>query len=283
MADHLWKVADRDADFALAEKLARSILEWETSACKHIDMSALHRLNRQDQQKVRFMAIATSRLADTLRESQNSDCVNLNYEALRLYRAIDDPVDAAIRLFNMGHVFKNVRSVRDLSKSAQYYKEAYDAYPDYDQLAKAQCLGQLAAVSLELMREAFASGAPQPVALKHLNAAIENYEMALELTPIDADVSLAQTHNQLGVAYLHSKTEHLKSLEHFKKATYYFDMAEEWLASAGSRINAAQILEMLARPDEAREYAAEAERLYEAVGYKGAELAQAKRMLGRTG
>jgi tetratricopeptide (TPR) repeat protein len=279
VVDHLWRVADRNKDLSKAERLARSVLAWEESRCKEIKSKTHEQMSVQDRQSLQFLAIATSRLADTLRDRGSPECLDLNDEALRLYRSIDDRVGVAIRLFNLGHVFKNVKSLRDLSKSAHYYSEAHEAYPEYDKMARSQCLGQLGSVSLELMREALGSKAPESSSLRHLNEAIEYYEASLDLKPSDAIMDLALTHNQLGVAYLHSKTEQLKSLEHFRMAISYFDAAKEWLLSAGARLNAAQILEILSRSQEGKQFALEAVNLYESLGYDGPELARAKRML----
>ena len=48
---------------------------------------------------------------------------------------------------------------KDLGKAADYYTAAYNSYPDHDGLARGQCLAQLGAVSLELLRDSQENGA----------------------------------------------------------------------------------------------------------------------------
>ncbi len=277
--DHQWRMIFDSGDLVQAETLARSILEWETSNSATIDQTHPDRLSPNEIQQLRFLAIATSRLADVLREANNPACVSLSEEAIRLYRTIGDGVGESIRLFNLGHAFKNIPALRDLTKAAEYYAAAYKSYPEYDALARAQCLAQLGSVSLELLQDSLQNGAAEAVMSNHLDKAINYYETALQIEPPDAIANLAQTHNQLGVAYQYSRTEQLKALEHFKKAIHYFNESDEWFGAAGAYLNAAQVLLRLSKPHDAKDYTTEALRILQSASYSGPELSQAQSML----
>ena len=277
--DHQWRMMFEKGELVEAETLARSILAWESSYSAKIDQTNPGQLTPGEIQQLRFLAISTSRLADVLREGNDPACVSMSEEAIRLYRLISDGVGEAVRLFNLGHAHKNVPALRDLAKAADYYSAAYNSYPDHDALARGQCLAQLGAVSLELLRDSQDKGEAEAVVLNHLNDAIRYYETALELEPADAIANLALTHNKLGAAYQYSRTEQSKAAEHFKKAVHYFAECGQWFGQAGACLNAAQVLLRFADPHQAKDYASEGLRILELSHYFGPELARAKSML----
>ena len=119
--DHRQRVAYRRKDLSTAEILARTIVDHERSQCVALDPANVATLTASENTQLRSLAIAIGRLADVLRDTEDSGCVDLNEEALGLYRAVEDRVGVSVRLFNLGHVYKNVSGIRDLTKSAQYY------------------------------------------------------------------------------------------------------------------------------------------------------------------
>jgi tetratricopeptide (TPR) repeat protein len=277
--DHQWRMMFEGGDLVEAEVLARSILDWETTHSAKIDQRNPDRLTPSEIQQLQFLAISTSRVADVLRAANDPACVSMSEEAVRLYRTISDNVGVSIRLFNLGHAFKNVPALRNLEKAAHYYDAAYNSYPDHDALARGQCLAQLGAVSLELLTDSQEKGAAEAVMLHHFEDAINYYQRALELEPPDAIANLALTHNQLGAAYQYSRTEQSKAVEHFKKAMQYFAQSGQWFGEAGACLNAAQVLLRLAKPHDAKDYASEGLKILELANYSGPELARAKNIL----
>ncbi len=281
VVDHKLRIAYRRRDLTEAERLARAIIVWERRECEQIKLEDPPRLNPSEKKKLRDLAIATARLADILRDKGNTGCLGLNEEALHIYRAIEDRIGVSIRLHNMGHVFKNVPRLRDLDKAARYYSQAYKSYPEQDRLARAQCLGQLGAVSLERLQEGINTGKSEHDLLIHLNAGIKYYRTALQMEPPDAVPDLARTHGQLGLAYHFSKTEQTRSLHHFEQSVRYFDLSGEWFESAEVRMNAAQVLTSLSRFDEALVYVDEAIGIFESIKNTGTQLAYAKRLASK--
>jgi len=253
----------------------------ERRVCRNIKLDRPEVLSAREKQKLQFQSIAIGRLADILRDKGDPECLTLNEDAIHLYRIIDDKVGPPIRLFNLGHVFKNIAELRDLDKAAMYYTASYESYPELDHLARAQCLGQLGAVSIARVEGGSKSGLGRAQMLKHLNRGIEYYEAALEMFPPDATINLAITHNQMGAALRFSKTEQSKALSHFKQAIRLFDQAQEWLEAATTRVNAAQMLAPPSRKHEALEFVNEAIKIFEFIGYDGAHLAHAKRLIAK--
>ena len=261
--DHRQRIAYRGKDMATAEKLARAIVAVEGARCADFKDQDSERLSYSQRASLRSLAIATGRLADVLRDQDNPECAALNEEALNLYKSAGDRLGISIRSFNLGHVYKNVPRLRDLDKAAQYYQEAYESYPEFDNLGRAQCLGQLGAISLERFKQCLAVEGEDDLLLKHFSDAVNYYETALEMEPADAVSNRGTSHNQLGIAYKYLIPEQERAFEHFRMAAQYFAASGEVFENAGARLNAAQVLEGLGRFDEAREYAREALALFE--------------------
>jgi tetratricopeptide (TPR) repeat protein len=205
--------------------------------------------------------------------------VQLNYEALRIYRLVEDGPGISIRFFNLGHVYKNIAELRDLKKAARYYRKAYNSYPERDRLGRAQCLGQLGAVSLALVEEGTEAHAEQTSLWRNLKAAIGYYLSALEMMPQDAIIDIGRAHNQLGAAYRYLTSERKKALTHFKAAARYFEAAGESFENAGARMNAAQLLRSESRLDEAYAYTIEAIQILRQSNYRGPYLTLATKLL----
>jgi len=281
--DHCLRIVYRVGDLKQAESIARRILRWERAACRTIRKKPVKALSPAERQKLQFLGIAVGRLADIKRDMGDAACLKLNRESIRIYRTLQDRAQLSVRLFNLGHVFKNVPQLRDLDEAASYYTEAYNSYPERDHLARAQCLGQLGALSLARLEEGAESGLPERQLLQHLNDSVHYYEDALSMIPSDAIIDLARVHNQLGAVLRFSKSEHLRAVDHFKKGIAFFDVALEWLESAIARVNVAQMLAILSRKEEAQEFVKDAIAIFESVNYSGPYLQHARKLIGKGG
>ena len=196
--------------------------------------------------------------SDILQERHDPDCLGFNERALAVYTRINDRVGIPIRLFNLGHVFKNIAAHRDLAKAEEYYAKAYDSYPEQDDVSRVQCLGQLGSIALERLKDELKGKKRQAVLHKHRDAAVGWYKRALNGTPQGDLLGLANVHNQLGVAYQYLADEQDTAFEHFRLAIEYFDQAGESYEAAAARNNAAQVLQTSHRIEEALVLAREA-------------------------
>src|SRR5262249_38248527 len=140
---------------------------------------------------------------------------------------IDDRAGVSIRLFNLGHVFKNIPQLRDLSKARTYYEAAYESYPEHDEVSRVQCIAQLGSVALQHLKDELGGKNRPEVLSEYLDSAIESYEAVLRRTRADDILGLAHVHNQLGVAYQYLEDEQEAAFEHFRVAIESFDRAGE--------------------------------------------------------
>jgi tetratricopeptide (TPR) repeat protein len=236
-----------------------------------------------ENKRLQNLAIATGRLADILREKNDPTCIQLNEEAITLYQRIEDRVGTSIRLLNLGHAFKNIRSIEDLDKAEDFYRKTFDSYPETDSLARAQALGQIGAVYLKRVEKRSQRTINSGKAHEELDNAIACYEAALELLPQDAFNDLIIVHNQLGASYRFYRDGQETALDHFKRAMRFADNLGDQMMSAGTRSNIALILHNLSRNQEAGIYAAEALTLYEDIDPKATLIPQLKEFIAEGG
>lgn len=252
-------------DFSLAERYARVVLEAEERAAAPLEGIPAHLLTPAQTKQLQSVAIALSRVADILREQNHPDCLEFNERALALYSYIDDGVGRSIRLFNLGHVFKNIGELKDLQKAESYYAAAYESYPEHDEVSRSQCVAQLGSVALQHLKfELDGDRRPQMLS-EYLDSALDYYQTVLQLTRADDILGLADVHNQLGVALQYLEDEQESAFEHFRLAIQFFDRAGESYEAASARNNAAQTLHTLNRLDEALVLAREALATFQSV------------------
>lgn len=245
-------------DLESAERLARIMLDHEEQTTAALMASDASTLTADQQKQLQSLAITLSRIADILRERDDPSCVDISQRALAIYERIDDPIGVPIRLFNLGHTFKNIAAIRDLARAEQYYRQAFDRYTAVDTSSRFQCVAQLGAVALQRLKDEFSGEQRQDVLASHVDDALASYHEVLEHTAPDDILGLANVHNQLGVAYQYIAHEQELAFEHFRLAIEYFDRAGESYEAATARNNAAQSLQRLHRYAEALVLAREA-------------------------
>jgi tetratricopeptide (TPR) repeat protein len=281
IVDHRLRIAMEDKDLDIAERLARLLLNHEQAETEAISRQPGSTHNDPERKKLQLLAIATGRLADVLRIKGDSECIDLNEDAVRIYELIDDRPGIAIRFLNLGHSFKNVPAVRNLERAAESYTKALDFYHEQDALARAQCLAQLALVSMERFRERSSENAPTRELLRLLNHAAETYETALEMLPPEAFGNLATLHNQLGTALRFDPSRQERALHHLRLACQYYAAIGQYFECATSRANMAQILAMMGRHEEAAAAASQALSEFEALGHVAESTPQLERIVRR--
>jgi tetratricopeptide (TPR) repeat protein len=265
MMDQAVRVEMWRRDWQKAEQLARIVLAEEEKLAEPLAWIPPEALSLPQNKQLQSFAISLARLADILRERDDPECLGLDERALDVYTHIDDRLGMSIRLFNLGHVYKNVPALRDLDKSEESYRRALDLYPEYDRVSRRQCVAQLGSVRLQRVKDEIETLKRPDVITNYLNTAIEYYEWVLGDTPPDDILGLADVHNQLGIAYQYDADEQNTAFDHFRQATEYSDLAGESYQAASSRNNAVLSLERLDRIDEAIVFAREALATFEAL------------------
>jgi hypothetical protein len=111
LVDHIARLAMWRREFGRAEELARVVLQRERAATGAMIYPADGSMTELQKKQIQSLGIALGRLADIVRELGDPDCLALNEEALTVYRSIEDRVGISVRLFNLGHTFKNIASL----------------------------------------------------------------------------------------------------------------------------------------------------------------------------
>ncbi len=183
---------------------------------------------------------------------------------------IDDRQAAATAAFNLGRAHEDLPAIRDLAESERRYRRSLELRRREDRLGRAKCLGQLGSVAHERFREAREAAKPAEQLLEHLNTAMRFYLESLDLTPQDAIVDLARTHNQLG-GICESAGDLDRALDHCRKSIGYWEMAGDVYGAAQTRSNVALALARRGRFGDAKEYAVAALRGYQTFGDRAKE------------
>jgi len=281
--DHRLRIAMEDADLETAEPIARRIKKYQEENASAISKSVGSRYTGEQRKRLQDLAIATGRLADVLREKEEPESIAVNEEALTIYNLIEDKPGVAIRHLNLGHCYKNLEAIRDLTKSQEHYQTAYDNYPENDTLARGQCLAQISMIWVDRL-EAQANGKPFSDELKErLDAAIEQYETALGMLPPDAWGDLANLHNQLANALRFDPDRQEEALDHARSSCEMAIAIGQYFEAATTRLNLAQLLAMMQRPVEAMAAAEQALTEYAAIGISEGEFIDVLRRIKHLG
>jgi tetratricopeptide (TPR) repeat protein len=281
--DHRLRIAMEDGDLDQAENIARLIKNYEEGQTREIVRQAGHLYSNVERKRLNDLAIAIGRLADVLRQQDNSECVALNEEALAIYKLIQEKPGIAIRHLNLGHCYKNIEAIRDLQKSEQNYQDAYSSYPETDRLARAQCLAQISMIWIERVEEEAERGPVTADLEPQLNAAVAQYEQALRMLPPDALGEIANLHNHLGNALGIDPSRHEDALQHYRTSCQYAITVGQYYEAATVRGNFAQLLSRMGRRDEAVAAAQQALAELRAIGVIDGELISILQRIERRG
>src|SRR5262249_14682845 len=159
--------------------------------------------------------------------------------------------------FSLGHVYRDLRDLRDLSEAERWYRRSLDLHDPGDRLGRGKSTYALGHVALERFQDTRTAGRPEEGLLVFLNDAARLYHEALELLPMDAVDDLAVAHNNLGEVY-RSAGDLDRALPHYQKAIRYDEAQGNLFEAARTRRNVALALASADRFADALAYAEEA-------------------------
>jgi tetratricopeptide (TPR) repeat protein len=270
--DHRLRIALEDQDVEAGEPIALLVKAHEGRQTAGIPRKPGFQYNEAQRRALNDLAIATGRLADVLRQKEDTKCVALNEEAIALYELIGEKTPIAIRELNLGHCYKNVPSIRDLEAAEKHYRLAIDNYPENDALARSQAVAQISMTWLDAIRER-GEDKPLPQKLKEkLAETIEQYEKAFEGLPADAWGHLANLHNNLADALRLDPDRRNEAPDHFRLAHKYAVAVGRYDEAAVFRANLAQLFAVSNRPEEASAAAEQALQELHDLGMDDAEV-----------
>jgi tetratricopeptide (TPR) repeat protein len=259
------QLAEEARQWGQAEKLQRKRVEWARQRASAALALPPEILSPTQRNGIRTLAASVHELGQIQRELGQPGCVESYKEAYELALRINDRPSAATAAFNLGNAYIGSPAIRDLVEAERWYRQGLELYSKEDRLRRARCLGQLGRVAYERSRQAREAARPERELLEHLNDALRLSVDALDLTPQDAIVDLAASHNQLGNIY--SDAGDLdRALEHYRNDIRYSEAAGDIYGAAQTRSNVALALAQGGRFADAKEYAAAALRGFQTFG-----------------
>jgi len=233
-----------------AERLQKLCVDWDRRHSRDTEPNS-----------VRTLAASLHELGQIQREQGRPECVESYKESFELAQRIGDGSLAGVVAFNLGHAHLDLS--HDLDEAERWYRKSLELRAAGDRLYRASSLAQLGRVAWERFEEARKANQPKTEVLRHLNEALQRYHEALEMTPPDAIGQVAVIHNQLGIIY-DSAGDLDRSLHHWRESIRYKEAAGNLYGAATTRSNIARALASAGRFHDARAYADEAFRNYQA-------------------
>jgi tetratricopeptide (TPR) repeat protein len=276
--DYRVRLAREERNLAMAAHLQELAVDWARRRAAPLLALPPEGLDARQKNQIRTLAVSVEALGHVQLGDNRVACVAAYKEALALYQRIEKKPEEAVLAFNLGHAYKDLPTLRDLSEAEQWYRHSLDLRASGDRLGRGQCAIQLGTVALERFRDARTAGWPKKELLVFLNDAARWYHEALELTPGDAVDNLAVTHNQLGNVYGQAgDLDH--ALPHYRKSIRYDETQDNFFRAVQTRRNAALDLASVGRFADALAYAEEALRGFATYGERAAAEVEMTRAL----
>lgn len=263
-------LAREERDWAEAERLQLVCVEWDRRKAAPLLARPLEVLSAGEKNTLQNLAASLGQLGSLLRDQQKPECIQTITEQYEVSSKIGDKAGAAIAAFNLGHAYKNLPALRDLDEAERWYRRSLGLFSENDQQGKAKCYSQLGLVEREKFKEAKEAKQPHDKLLKHLNAAIKWYHLALENDSPDNPDDLAIDHNQLGNIY-YDVGDLEQALYHYNQDIHYDEMAGNQYGAGITRRNVAIVLAQNSLLSDALLYARAALRNFESYGGRAKE------------
>jgi tetratricopeptide (TPR) repeat protein len=258
-------LAEGAREWEKAERLQRMTVERDRERASSALEIRPEKLDHHQRHTTRTLCGSIHELGEIRRELGRTACVECYRESYELALRIDDRPAAAIAAHNLGTAYKGLPEIRDLAEAERWYQRSLELHSEGDRLGRAKCLGQLGSVAYERFRDARNAGKPASELAKHLQSAVDLYDQALKLTPVNAIADLAVYHHQLGNIY-DDAGDLDQALAHYRQSIGYEEAQGNLYGAATTRYNVALALARRGRFPDAKEYALAALRNYQTYG-----------------
>ncbi len=249
-------------------RLATQARDWPTATALQDAVVALNRtraaaalaaptssLTAQQRDQIGDLAGSLYELGTILGKVEEPSCLAAFEETLGLTQRIGDRYAEALAANALGRVFLTVPTLRDLDRAERSFQHALSLRAeDEDRIGRAQNLRALGAVASERFYDARAAGEAEPVLLEHLNAAVRNYQQALDLTPQDDLLMRGDIERQLGGIYRQAGDTGL-ALRHYQDALRFSEARGDIYSAGQTRYSIAALLAGDERTSDAIQYA----------------------------
>jgi len=273
------KLACEGRQWAEAERLQKICVDWDYKrAASPIAISPQAWDNTQ-QNAIRTLAVGLHGLGQIHREQGKPECVLAYEESLRLAEQIGDLAGAAVCTFNLGIAYTDIPAICNLEQAECWYQRSLALRDHSDRLGKAKCLSQLGLVAYKRFEKVQEAEHHEAELLSYLKNAVQFYDQALKLYPLDALDDLAVNYNALAVIYTTAGNLDF-ALSHYRKSIAYQEAAENVYGAAQTRFNVAFTLVQAARLNDALLYAQAALHNYKTFGKRAvADMQETQRLI----
>lgn len=226
-----------ERDLPQAATLQKKLVAWSRQrAAAALALPADASLDHVQRYYIRTLGVSVFMLGQILRGQGSSNCVAAYKETIQYDQRIQDSADEAIAHYNLGHAYKNIPAIRDLDAAQAAYQRSLALHNPNDALGRARCIQQIGIVHYERFNEARQHGEPDPIVLKHAQAAEEHYLQSLALCPPSSLTDLGRIHNQLGILYKNvGQTE--RAREHYEKDVQICEQTGDRYGAGQTRFN----------------------------------------------
>ncbi|MEO7839436.1 MAG: CHAT domain-containing protein [Anaerolineales bacterium] len=265
------QLAKEEHNWEKAEQIQSKAVQFHRQRTAEFLKRSPNTLNDFEKNIVRWLAVALGQLSDIQREQGKAECIDPTKEAIEIYHAIGDYTTEAIRAFNLGRVYAQLPALRNLDEAENWFKRSLELVAEGDRVGRGKSTIALGNIASERFDDAKKEGKTEEELLKHLNAAIDYYQQALALLPLDAVNDLAVTHHQLGLIY--KKAGDLeRALDHYNKSVQYKEAAGNIYSAGTTRFNIALMFYQNGRLADALLYARAALRNFESYGGRAKDM-----------
>jgi tetratricopeptide (TPR) repeat protein len=195
-------------------------------------------LDEENRNRLRTLGVSVFTLGQLRRLQGDAASLALSRESLAIHRRIGDISAQAADEYELGSVYMDVPSLRDLGSAEAAFKRSLDLLNPSDVLGRSRCVHQIGLVHHLRFTEARKRKEPADTLLRHLQAAEARYLEALRLCPRDAIKDLAPMHNSLGNLYA-DVAQQDQAREHYEQAALYDENAGSQFDAGRTRFNMA--------------------------------------------
>jgi tetratricopeptide (TPR) repeat protein len=259
------RIARSALDFQAAQHLQEVAIAWHRQQAAGVLDLPPETLNARQRHTIRSLAIATEDLGHIQLQQREPGCVDLYFEAKRLFQRIGARREETVIAFNLGSAYMNIPRLRDLDQAERWYQQAIELFGDQDTFGRAGATTQLGTLAYQRFLEARQAGEPAEQLARFLAAAADAYQQALQLYPPSAMPQLAVVYTQLGIIYSDfGDTD--AALSYYQQSIQYEERQDNPYGAGMSRYNAAILLKRARRHHQALLYAQAALHDFQAVG-----------------
>jgi tetratricopeptide (TPR) repeat protein len=259
------QLARETRDWPTATTLLEGLIAWlRIQAAPLLDIPAAD-LNPAERYKIGNLAAALNEFGNVLLMRDDPGCLPIYQEAIGLYQRIGERMEEAQDAGSLGNAYMIVPELQDFDRAEYWFRHSLSLRPDSDKVGRARnfrSLGRLATARFDLAREA---GEAESVLREHLNAALESFQQALELTPANDHEQQATAQSQLGAIYRRAGNTG-RALRHYQQSIQHAEARDDIYAAGEARYNIALLFAGVGRNSDALPYARAALQNFRQIG-----------------